>query len=113
MNWTGGHLSRHARNSKSSLTQRQKQHFAKARNNLLNGSQKRSPIRRTLFEKVEKPAWRDDLRLHPIARHNQNDKIKTGRNIQGRASKIEGLEIIPDFSVPEAILQGNRNHLLE
>jgi hypothetical protein len=50
MNWTGGRLSRHSRNTKGSLTQRQKQYFAKVRNNSLNGGQKGSPIKWSFFE---------------------------------------------------------------
>ena len=43
MNWTGGHLSRHSHNG-GTLTARQKQHFAKVKNNLRSGQRQKSPI---------------------------------------------------------------------
>ncbi|KAI9735397.1 MAG: hypothetical protein M1818_006403 [Claussenomyces sp. TS43310] len=42
MNWTGGRLS-NSRQAQGSMKARQKQHFAKIRNNSLNGKPKRSP----------------------------------------------------------------------
>ncbi|KAI1455292.1 hypothetical protein F4805DRAFT_274421 [Annulohypoxylon moriforme] len=45
MNWTEGNLSRHSKGrQRNELLTRQKQHFAKVRNGLLNGSIKQSPI---------------------------------------------------------------------
>ncbi|KAI1088683.1 hypothetical protein F5B19DRAFT_470485 [Rostrohypoxylon terebratum] len=45
MNWTEGNLSRHSKNrQRNELLTRQKQHFAKIRNGLLNGGIKQSPI---------------------------------------------------------------------
>ncbi|KAH8811877.1 hypothetical protein F5884DRAFT_783695 [Xylogone sp. PMI_703] len=43
MNWTGGHLSRHYRKSKGSLTSQQKQHFSKAQNKFRNISNHATP----------------------------------------------------------------------
>ncbi|KAI0847472.1 hypothetical protein F5Y00DRAFT_119374 [Daldinia vernicosa] len=45
MNWTEGNLSRHSRGrQRNELLTRQKQHFAKVRNNLLKSDVKRSPV---------------------------------------------------------------------
>ncbi|KAI2467385.1 hypothetical protein F4781DRAFT_423351 [Annulohypoxylon bovei var. microspora] len=45
MNWTEGNLSRHSKGRRrNELLTRQKQHFAKVRNGLLNGGIKQSPI---------------------------------------------------------------------
>ncbi|KAI0538603.1 hypothetical protein GGR58DRAFT_286040 [Xylaria digitata] len=45
MNWTEGSLARHSRGrQRNALIARQKQHFAKARSNLLNGAHKRAPV---------------------------------------------------------------------
>lgn len=45
MNWTEGNLARHSRGrQRNQLLVRQKQHFAKARSNLINGGAKQSPI---------------------------------------------------------------------
>ncbi|KAI1370778.1 hypothetical protein F4677DRAFT_343419 [Hypoxylon crocopeplum] len=45
MNWTEGNLARHSRGrQRNELLTRQKQHFAKVRNNLLRGGVKQSPI---------------------------------------------------------------------
>ncbi|KAI1085142.1 hypothetical protein F5B20DRAFT_589912 [Whalleya microplaca] len=50
MNWTEGNLSRHSRGRKrNALLTRQKQHFAKARNNLLGGGIKQSPRSLSFF----------------------------------------------------------------
>ncbi|KAF2278829.1 uncharacterized protein EI97DRAFT_440343 [Westerdykella ornata] len=38
MNWTGGSLQRHSKNAQRSVVKRQKEHFAKARTTLQNGS---------------------------------------------------------------------------
>ncbi|KAI0543678.1 hypothetical protein F4679DRAFT_90685 [Xylaria curta] len=46
MNWTEGSLARHSRGrQRNALVARQKQHFAKARSNLLNGCAKQGPIK--------------------------------------------------------------------
>lgn len=52
MNWTGGRLSRHSR-ACGSLNQRQKQHFAKVQNNLRDGTKKRSPLKVSIFDRIE------------------------------------------------------------
>ncbi|GAP89543.1 hypothetical protein SAMD00023353_3800620 [Rosellinia necatrix] len=45
MNWTEGSLARHSRGrQRNALLARQKQHFAKARSNILNGGAKQEPI---------------------------------------------------------------------
>jgi hypothetical protein len=54
MNWTGGHLSRHSRGgATASLNQLQKSHFAKVRSNLRNGMKKQSPIKWSIFGKIQ------------------------------------------------------------
>jgi hypothetical protein len=54
MNWTGGHLSRGSRGGAAvSLNQRQKEHFAKVQNNLRHGTKKSSPIKWSIFGKIE------------------------------------------------------------
>ncbi|KAH8165671.1 hypothetical protein CIB48_g2588 [Xylaria polymorpha] len=46
MNWTEGSLARHSRGGqRNALIARQKQHFAKARNNLLSGRAKQGPVK--------------------------------------------------------------------
>ncbi|KAI1875647.1 uncharacterized protein JN550_001933 [Neoarthrinium moseri] len=46
MNWTEGNLARHSRgHAKNEVLKRQKQHFANARNRLLNGNVKQSPVK--------------------------------------------------------------------
>ena len=53
MNWTGGHLSRRSRGgATAALNQRQKEHFAKAQNNLRNGTKKRSSIKGSIFGNI-------------------------------------------------------------
>jgi hypothetical protein len=56
MNWTGGRLSRHSRNAACGLTQRQKQYFAKRRNNAASGSLKRSPQKWAVRAEIEDPS---------------------------------------------------------
>ena len=52
MNWTGGLLSRRSRGgATASLNQRQREHFAKIRNNLRNGTKNQSPMRWSVFGK--------------------------------------------------------------
>ena len=54
MNWTGGHLSRRSRGGAgASLNPRQKEHFAKVQNNLRNGTKKRTPIKWSIFGKIQ------------------------------------------------------------
>jgi len=52
MNWTGGRLSRHSRKAEDSVINKQKQHFARVRNNLTNGSAKRSPAKWSIFDGI-------------------------------------------------------------
>jgi hypothetical protein len=94
MNWTGGRLSRHSRNANGSVTQRQKQHFAKARSNLLNGPQKWSPTRWSIFDIDDGATRGEDLMLYSAprpARHSQpdfgpNDKWKSKKRPQSETS---------------------------
>lgn len=54
MNWTGGRLQRHSRNSGGkSLTNIQKQHFAKVRTRLQNGPRAVSPLDFSLFHAAQ------------------------------------------------------------
>lgn len=54
MNWTGGGLSRHSRRgATASLNQRQKAHFVKVQNNLRNDTKKQSPIKWSIFGKIQ------------------------------------------------------------
>jgi hypothetical protein len=53
MNWTGGRLSRHSRKKGDSLVHKQKQHFAKVRSNLFHGNAKRSPVKWSIFDKIQ------------------------------------------------------------
>ncbi|KAI9812866.1 MAG: hypothetical protein M1827_004384 [Pycnora praestabilis] len=53
MNWTGGRLTRHSRNGGSASINLQKQHFARARTKLQNGSHQSSPLKWSPFEKLE------------------------------------------------------------
>ena len=108
MNWTGGRLSRHSRNANGSLTQRQKQHFAKVRSNLLNGPQKRSPIKWSIFNKVEGATPGDDLKLYTtprLTRHNQPD---FGSKDQGRSRKRHHSETSLKSTLPEATFQDDK-----
>lgn len=53
MNWTGGRLSRHSRKAEDSVVNKQKQHFARVRNNLMNDSAKRSPAKWSIFDGID------------------------------------------------------------
>lgn len=54
MNWTGGRLQRHSRNAGSGAINRQKQHFAKVRTQLQNGSaQHTTPFRPSFLQEVD------------------------------------------------------------
>lgn len=108
MNWTGGHLSRHSRNANGSLTQRQKQHFARARSNLLNGPRKRSPTKWSIFDRVDRLARAGSLKLYTTsrpARHNQSDLDLKDRRRSRRRHRSE-TSLKP--TLPEATFQGNK-----
>lgn len=52
MNWTEGNLARHSRGrQRNKLAERQKQHFAKARNSLLHNATKQSPMTIPAFDR--------------------------------------------------------------
>jgi hypothetical protein len=107
MNWTGGRLSRHSRNTNGSLIQRQKQHFAQARSYLLNGPQKRSPIKWSIFDKIEGAARGGSLNLYTTprsARHNQPD---FGPKDKGRLRKRHRSQTSLKSTLPEATFQGD------
>ncbi|KAI9759875.1 MAG: hypothetical protein M1835_000287 [Candelina submexicana] len=55
MNWTGGRLSRHSGKRGGNLINIQKQHFAKVRTNLQNGTRKASPLKLTFFNRYHAP----------------------------------------------------------
>jgi hypothetical protein len=108
MNWTGGRLSRHSRNANSSLIHRQKQHFAKARINHLNGPQKTSPATWSVFDKVQGAARGDSLKLSTtphLAGHNQPD---VGQKDRSRSQKSERSENNLKSTLPEATFQGEK-----
>ncbi|KAI0017446.1 hypothetical protein F4780DRAFT_592524 [Xylariomycetidae sp. FL0641] len=63
MNWTEGNLARHSRGrQRKELLTRQRQHFAKARNNLLNSNAKHSPIAISFLSRDAVSASRADHR---------------------------------------------------
>ena len=54
MNWTGGRLQRHSRNTGNRVINRQKQHFAKVRTQLQNGTAQHTiPFRPSFLQEVD------------------------------------------------------------
>ena len=53
MNWTGGKLRQHSRKDQSSTLHRQKQHFARVRQQLQEPRQTRSPFKPSFFDSDE------------------------------------------------------------
>jgi hypothetical protein len=108
MNWTGGRLSRHSRNANSSLNQRQKQHFAKVRSGLLNGPQKRSPMRWSIFEKDDGTARVEGSKLYitpPPAPMYQPD---FGPNDEGISKRGHRSENSSNSALPQATFSRNK-----
>lgn len=64
MNWTGGKLQRHSRQNRSTVLQRQKQHFARVRTCLQNANtQPRSPFKPTFLASDDKTSPRRQTKL--------------------------------------------------
>ncbi|KAL6715485.1 hypothetical protein ACLMJK_006446 [Lecanora helva] len=94
MNWTGGRLSR-SRNAKGSLTAKQKDYFAKARNNLQDGRMQRPQVQ--TFELGE---WKPALTLkspcpsHPssMARQSSQKTLDEFENVQPVVRQLSSLQ---------------------
>lgn len=111
MNWTGGRLSRHTRNANGSLIHRQKQHFAKARINLLNDPQKTSTVTWSIFDEVERAAQGHSLTLSTtphLSGHNQPDVGLKDPKDRGRPKKSQRPENNLKSPLPEATFQGDK-----
>jgi hypothetical protein len=81
MNWTGGRLSRHSRNCKSTVLSLQKQHFAKVRKREIRGIPRPSPTRWSVFDTIEleNPQWRTDCLSGPQIQQSRTDLAKQKR----------------------------------
>ncbi|KAI9705078.1 MAG: hypothetical protein M1836_006861 [Candelina mexicana] len=85
MNWTGGRLSRHSGKRGGNLINIQKQHFAKVRTNLQNGTRKASPLKLTFFDRYHTPR----VSTSP---HSKRESLERPTHRQGKSFPDRRLE---------------------
>jgi hypothetical protein len=101
-------LSRHSRNANGSATQRQKQHFAKAHSNLLNGPQKWSPTGWSIFDIDDGATRGENLKLYPSLRPARHSQPDFGLNDKGRSKKKPQSETSLKHTFAQATFPGEK-----
>lgn len=116
MNWTEGNLNRHSRARKGKETLlRQKEHFAKVRNGLLNASVKISPPSvsfHTLSARLSAPDRRDALKSPPSRKHQSDDRLMSGPYFSESHPKLPAPNHPPEKETQEEAVRQKRRKLL-